>query len=130
MLIKKVRLLDKEVPHGVAVVTESMEESEFLTEIHAVIYTEKDVEATAEIVYDGGKITVKCREDSLSISAQKPFALEYSYAKLHVDEKVWQSDERTLSFIKRDYPYTLTLAKGKIKEGKAYSEEGEIRVNF
>ena len=39
---KILRLLDKEIPHGVAVVTEKMQERGDITDIDATIYTEKD----------------------------------------------------------------------------------------
>lgn len=39
---KILRLLDKEIPHGVAVVTERMKERGDITDIDATIYTEKD----------------------------------------------------------------------------------------
>ncbi len=39
---KILRLLDKEIPHGVAVVVESMKEREKITDIEATIYCEKD----------------------------------------------------------------------------------------
>jgi len=38
---KLLRLLDQEVPHGIAVEIESMKEKEKITDIHAVIYCEK-----------------------------------------------------------------------------------------
>jgi len=38
---KLLRLLDQEVPHGIAVEIESMREKETITDIHAVIYCEK-----------------------------------------------------------------------------------------
>ncbi|MBE7015294.1 MAG: GTPase Era [Ruminococcaceae bacterium] len=38
---KLLRLLDQEVPHGIAVEIESMKEKETITDIHAVIYCEK-----------------------------------------------------------------------------------------
>ena len=63
---KILRFTDKEIPHGVAVVTESMKEYENMTEIDATIYTERDTHKGI-IIGKGGamlkKIGSKARED-------------------------------------------------------------------
>ena len=63
---KILRFTDKEIPHGVAVVTESMKERGDLTEIDATIYTERDTHKGI-IIGKGGamlkKIGMKARED-------------------------------------------------------------------
>lgn len=63
---KILRFTDKEIPHGVAVVTESMKERGNLTEIDATIYCERDTHKGI-IIGKGGvmlkKIGSKARED-------------------------------------------------------------------
>lgn len=63
---KILRFTDKEIPHGVAVVTESMKERGDLTEIDATIYCERDTHKGI-IIGKGGamlkKIGSKARED-------------------------------------------------------------------
>jgi len=63
---KILRFTDKEIPHGVAVVTESMKERGDLTEIDATIYCERDTHKGI-IIGKGGamlkKVGSKARED-------------------------------------------------------------------
>lgn len=63
---KVLRLLDKEVPHGVAVVTERMKERGDITDIEAIIYTEKEAHKGI-IIGKGGamlkKIGTMARQD-------------------------------------------------------------------
>ena len=63
---KILRFTDKEIPHGVAVVTESMKERGDITDIDATIYCERDTHKGILIGKGGAmlkKIGSKARED-------------------------------------------------------------------
>ena len=101
---KVLRLLDKEVPHGVAVVTESMEESEFLTEIHAVIYTEKDAHKGI-IIGKGGQMLKKIGTQA-RIDMERFFDTKINlqlWVKVKEDWRLRPNVLHTLGFDKSDF---------------------------
>ena len=101
---KILRLLDKEVPHGVAVVTESMEESEFITDIHATIYTEKDAHKGI-IIGKGGQMLRKIGTQA-RIDMERFFDIKINlqlFVKVKEDWRLRPNVLHTLGFDKKDF---------------------------
>ena len=101
---KVLRLLDKEVPHGVAVVTESMEESDFITDIHAVIYTEKDAHKGI-IIGKGGQMLKKIGTQA-RIDMERFFDCKINlqlWVKVKEDWRLRPNVLHTLGFDKSDF---------------------------
>lgn len=91
---KLLRLLDKEVPHGIAIEIEKMQEKEKITDIHAVIYCEKAshkgiiIGKNGEMLKRVGKLAREDIEDML----QKKVYLEL-WVRVKDD---WRNSERML----------------------------------
>ena len=91
---KLLRLLDKEVPHGIAIEIEKMQEKEKITDIHAVIYCEKAshkgiiIGKNGEMLKKVGKLAREDIEDML----QKKVYLEL-WVRVKDD---WRNSERML----------------------------------
>ena len=101
---KVLRLLDKEIPHGVAVVTERMKERGDITDIDATIYTEKD-NHKGIIIGKGGAMLKKIGSQA-RVDMERFFGCRVNlqlWVKVKEDWRLRPNVLHTLGFDKSDF---------------------------
>lgn len=101
---KILRLLDKEIPHGVAVVTERMKEQGNVTHIDATIYTEKDSHKGI-IIGKGGSMLKKIGTQA-RLDMEKFFDCKINlqlWVKVKEDWRLRPNILHSLGFDKKDF---------------------------